>query len=454
MSHEIRYVYGIYSDELLARESIFLLTLFSFSDLDRTPLNCIIGLSSLLLETSMNPMQKESMRMIVNSGDLLLTVVNDILDYSKLESDNIEIVVKRSSLQESLSAVIQSIETKAKPKNLSVHNLFDPRVCEFVEMDTRRLQQILYNLLGNAIRFSYPGSQIELGVKILEEVVVNSGRSNSVGSNDIEQSMELTASSACIPFTLRFAVKNRGQGIEKADFERIFQPFRQANAETERVYGGTGLGLAICSKIATKMGGSIAVDSKEGEWAEFTVDLPVVGVPADLKFLSEKLRNVKLVLVDNHEESVTDMAAIFDAVHIDFAPFQSMDDFVISFSGKGEMTKRGKINLLLVREDLYNAKQMEVIVDKTNASLLTFGPKYSVPDSKWHIRSLNQQLPSVLLELLSKVASNHNVSSRSSFHESHRSCGVSTGVSYTDLSVLIAEDNKVRALSCAVSFRS
>lgn len=114
----------------------------------RTPLNCIIGLSSFLLESELSAMQEESMRMIVNSGDLLLTVVNDILDYSKMESGNIEVVATKSSLQESLAAVIQSIEAKAHPRDLTVHSSFDPLLPDIVEMDCRRLQQLLYNLVS------------------------------------------------------------------------------------------------------------------------------------------------------------------------------------------------------------------------------------------------------------------------------------------------------------------
>jgi signal transduction histidine kinase/CheY-like chemotaxis protein len=135
----------------------------------RTPLNCIIGLSSLLQETTLNPYQQDSLKMIVTSGDLLLTVVNDVLDYSKLESGNVDIDIRRSNLQEVLDAVVHSIAQKSKSRNLSVNTFYDNTVPEFVHTDNRRLQQILYNLLGNAIKFSHEGGSVELHVKLIED---------------------------------------------------------------------------------------------------------------------------------------------------------------------------------------------------------------------------------------------------------------------------------------------
>jgi signal transduction histidine kinase len=137
----------------------------------RTPLNCSIGLSSLLLDSDLGPMQEESVRMIVTSGDLLLTVVNDILDYAKLESGNVEIVPTRTNLQYTLNAVVQSIETKALPKQLTIRTVFDPLIGEFAHMDHRRLQQILFNLLGNAVKFSHDGGTITLSLSLLQGVV-------------------------------------------------------------------------------------------------------------------------------------------------------------------------------------------------------------------------------------------------------------------------------------------
>jgi len=111
--------------------------------------NCVIGMSSLLIEeTDLNPMQAELLLMIATSGELLLTIVNDVLDYSKLESGNIEIVKTRSSLQETLSSTIHSMNLKGTTTNVSVRPMYDPNVPEFFTCDMRRLSQVLYNLIS------------------------------------------------------------------------------------------------------------------------------------------------------------------------------------------------------------------------------------------------------------------------------------------------------------------
>lgn len=132
----------------------------------RTPLNCIIGISSLLIDTELNSMQEESLRMMITSGELLLTVVNDVLDYSKLVSGKVDISISRTNLQDTLDAVVHSINLKARERTVRVLTVYDAAVPEFAETDSRRLQQILYNLLGNAVKFSNEGGTVELKLEI------------------------------------------------------------------------------------------------------------------------------------------------------------------------------------------------------------------------------------------------------------------------------------------------
>ena len=174
----------------------------------RTPLNCIVGMSSLLLEDSdgpsMNPMHADSIRMINTSGELLRAVVDDVLDYAKLESGSFEVDIKPTKLQDTLDSVLYSISQKVQDKNIRVRTHFSPTVPEYIETDSRRLQQVLFNLLGNAGKFSKADSVIDLSVSLV--------KISSHSNRDL----------------IRFSIRDYGKGIEKKDFETIFVPFSQA----------------------------------------------------------------------------------------------------------------------------------------------------------------------------------------------------------------------------------
>lgn len=269
----------------------------------RTPLNCIIGMLSLLLkssedeENSLTPMQQESMRLVVSSGELLAAVVNDVLDYSKLESGNVDFNLETRSLQDTMDTVTRSLTVKAAAKNIQLKTVYDPRIPENIKTDHLRLQQILFNLLGNAVKFSKDDGTIDLHVSIVGGREQDAGQGDffSEGSghryyyvpDDAESAdsgdKRITAKASSSDYMadstrsltsrsarslsirsegsfhsrvssnkndnknrqrLRFTVKDYGKGLEPQQFENVFRPFFQTEEETKKVHGGTGLGLA------------------------------------------------------------------------------------------------------------------------------------------------------------------------------------------------------------------
>jgi signal transduction histidine kinase/CheY-like chemotaxis protein len=452
----------------------------------RTPLNCIVGLSSLLLDTELNGMQEESMRMIVTSGDLLLTVVNDVLDYSKLESGNVEIRIVRSNLQDTLSAVVQSIEARARIKCLSIRTTYDPRIGEYCMMDCRRLQQILYNILGNAVKFSNPDGTIDLTISlikndILKDDVVNGHtyksnredeviRTNSVivyedplkgrrssfklvhrGSFANKSASSSDPLSGITDTLISFVIKDCGKGIEKKDFKKIFEPFRQASAETERVYGGTGLGLAVTAKLVTGLGGTISVDSCEGEWSEFTVNLPYRDAPFDIEKLALRLTDTSILFVEDDERTRRDVFSMFQKCHLNYFSYNSMNEMVFAIS-ESNYLRSNRVYICLVNEALYDEKSYHVLAEKAPFVLLTFGPKFSIKASKCHYRSLTQVFPSVLVESFVDAIQNvprpgydrsANDTEQKKTSAFHRSSGKFAIENPVDIRILIAEDNVI-----------
>lgn len=474
----------------------------------RTPLNCIMGLSSLLQETKLNAYQQDSLKMIVTSGDLLLTVVNDVLDYSKLESGNVEINIQRSNLQETLDAVVHSIGQKALQKNLTLRTFYGCNVPEFIDTDKQRLQQILYNLLGNATKFSKEGGMLDFSVKMVyPSSAMSSGvssmpkskcaanadgasvqgeacpvavaddedRSNRPTEETPEKDASSSPASKC-PFhgkddfpppqsatkpeekeekeddcpkeksrpltpLVRFVVKDYGRGINKKDFGRIFQPFKQADSSTEVLYGGTGLGLAITSKLVKGLNGSISVDSVEGEWSEFTVDIPYNGPPVDEKGISESLKSIVLWLV-NKEDSCTNLleSHVLPTFGVDFKRFASMGELEDGFVYLKPVSAR-QCAICLCHENQHKPDSYDRLVKKVPKSmLLTFGPNYNVTGANGHYRSLNQVLPSVLMKsFVAQVNSYANVSK----DVKRVSARQAKPVANSEIRILIAEDNAI-----------
>ena len=212
----------------------------------RTPMNGIIGMTNLLLETSLSDEQKEFADTIRLSGDNLLTIINEILDLSKIESGKMRFEETEFDLHELVRLSIGLFEPKAREKGLSLEYSLAPGMALQLVGDPVRLRQVLLNLLGNAVKFTEEGG-------VFLDVVQTSMQGGNV--------------------VLHFSVRDTGIGIAKTAQETLFLPFTQADSSTTRKYGGTGLGLAICQRIVDLMGGTIAVESVPDEGATFSFSL-------------------------------------------------------------------------------------------------------------------------------------------------------------------------------------
>ena len=235
----------------------------------RTPLNAVLGLTGLLMDSSLTRRQREYAEKIKLSTQTLRSLIDDILDFSKIEANKLQLEYAPFSLSQVLEAIAAVVGVVLGNKPIEVLFAVAADMPDAWVGDALRLQQILLNLTSNAVKFTQTG------------VIVVSVRSLVL---DAEQA------------TLQFSVRDTGIGIAPEDLKSVFEAFTQADASTSRRYGGSGLGLTICARLATLMGGHIRVNSCVGEGSEFQVDVPLTrgvsppptvpeGLPATLNIL-------------------------------------------------------------------------------------------------------------------------------------------------------------------------
>jgi PAS domain S-box-containing protein len=248
----------------------------------RTPMNAIVGFTDVILKTELNPEQKQYVEAIKTSGENLLVIINDILDFSKLQSGKFVFEQIELRLSQVVSMLLEVMLHKSIEKNIRLSTKIDKRIPDNLIGDPTRLNQILLNLVGNAIKFTEKGE-----VKILIDLVEDLG-------DEVE---------------IKFSVIDTGIGIPANKLSTIFEGFTQASNETTRKYGGTGLGLSIAKQLVELQGGKIDVESKLGEGSKFhfQIKLKKSSSPAVKKRMdteegkTEYLAGLKILLVEDNE---------------------------------------------------------------------------------------------------------------------------------------------------------
>lgn len=235
----------------------------------RTPLNGIIPMLDLLSTTPLEKEQADILGIARSSAEQMKRIVDDILDYSKLEANKLQLETTGLNLRDILNSVVRMFQNQADAKHLLIQINLDTALRLAVRGDPVRLRQVLSNLLSNAIKFTDKGS-VTISIKAKSET-----RQHHI---------------------LRFEVKDTGIGIAPENAGSLFKPFSQADASTTRIYGGTGLGLVICRRIIDLMAGQIGVDSQPGAGSTFWFEIPMLKATGDSHGLASELKNANVLL--------------------------------------------------------------------------------------------------------------------------------------------------------------
>jgi PAS domain S-box-containing protein len=289
----------------------------------RTPLNAILGFIYLLSEEENNPHKKRQFDLVKQGSESLLNIINDVLDFSKIESGKFTLNCANSEINESSKSFLEFLGGAAAKKSIGYHIDVETAIPPLYT-DHLRLEQVMANLIGNAIKFTPKNGTIF--VKLFYDITKNQ---------------------------LCFSVKDNGIGISKADQELILQPFSQADMSTTRAYGGTGLGLTISQELLTMMGGELHIKSKEGEGSEFSFHIPYQETSYSLtQSLPVTRKDIKLstegsiLVAEDNEMNLALYEELFKKLEIQNVTF--VEDGYQAF----EAYKREKHPLLLLDIDM------------------------------------------------------------------------------------------------------
>ncbi len=327
----------------------------------RVPMNAVLGFSQLLKQTSLNNKQKDYLETIISNGNLILKIINDILDLSKIESGRVALEAVHFDLDRLIQDVFKVVRAAAEEKSLNLNYYISPAVPTFWEGDPHRLKQILINLLNNAIKFT---------VKGYVNLTVNLDQSKKQKKGEGE----------CI---LHFFVKDTGIGIPKEKQEMVFEAFAQADQSIARQYGGTGLGLTISKRLIEVMGGNIWVESQPGKGSEFNFTVKLkVGSPDLARDASQEVREAILKRMES-----LNCKGVRILLAEDSQPSQElMQEYFTLFGCEGDFVGNGLEVIEKIKKSSYDLCLMDVEL-----------PGLDGLETTRRIRKDNKELPIIAL---------------------------------------------------------
>lgn len=384
----------------------------------RTPLNGILGLHDLLLDTTLDAEQKNYLELANYSSDTLLSLIDGVLDFSKIEAGKLDLEIQSFNPEEIVYQVVEMLAPKAFKKGITIQSFIDVSIAMSIKSDPIRLRQILLNLVSNAIKFTHYG-----GITV-----------NLLHSEDD-------------PHKIRFEVVDTGIGIDNDQKDKLFTEFTQADSSTYQRYGGTGLGLAISKRLVELLEGEIGVDSTLGEGSKFWFTLESPNIEAESPVIYDVPRNlssVRVLLTDSNPVSRAALKRQLESVQISVVEVASVNDMSMLLNNSQHETD--PFNFIII-----NGQENDAEYFAKNCVASTGNYKFILIGDLKKTRQLQAAYPSIFSTVIPRPVRRSTILNRVSLlldkgEDTYQPDPESKGRSLAankNIRVLIAEDNKI-----------